>query len=129
MNLSITSAISLPLIILMVGLAGRVATLRMRHKIGLGVASNKTLARAMGAHGNAVENIPVAILLIAIAELQSANTILLSVCGGLFIIGRGMNAYGVSRYSGQSFGRYYGTILSWFIMVSLAILNIWLSFF
>ncbi len=127
MLLPVTSLIALPLTILLIGLASRVATLRIHNKIGLGIGSNKTLAKAMAAHGNAVENIPVALLLFALAEIQGANIILLSVCGVVFIVGRLMNALGVSQHAGRSFGRFYGIILSWFVIIFLGILNIWLN--
>lgn len=126
-SLPITSLLALPLTLLMVGLAYRVAALRIRNKIGLGVGSNKTLARAMAAHGNAAENIPIALLLFALAEIQEANSLLLTVCGVLFVIGRGLNALGVSRHSGRSFGRFYGTLVCWCTIVLLAFLNIWLN--
>lgn len=127
MSLPITSFIALPMTILMLGLAYRVAALRMRNKIGLGVGSNKTLARAMAAHGNAVENIPLALILFALAEFQAANTVVLSVCGVVFIIARGMNALGVSQHAGNSFGRFYGIIFSWMIIIFLAVINLWIN--
>ena len=127
MNLPITSHIALPLTILMIGLAFRVAALRIRNKIGIGVGSNKTLARAMAAHGNAVENIPLAVILFALAELQGAHRQLLIAWGVIFVLARLMNAYGVSRHAGNSFGRFYGILLSWFCLVFLAGLNLWLN--
>lgn len=127
MLLKATSFIALPMSFLMIGLAYRVAALRIRNKIGIGVGSNKTLARAMAAHGNAMENIPLALLLFALAELQGANMLLLSVGGAIFVIARLLNAWGVSRHSGNSFGRFYGIILSWIIMLTLAAVNLWLS--
>ena len=127
MTLPITSHIALPLTILMIGLAFRVAALRIRNKIGIGVGSNKTLARAMAAHSNAVENIPLALILFALAEWQGAHRQLLMVWGVIFVVARLMNAYGVSRHAGNSPGRFYGILLSWFCLLFLAGLNLWLN--
>ena len=127
MSLPVTSFIALPMTMLVIGLAYRVAALRIRKKIGLGVGSNKALAKAIAAHGNAVENIPLALILFGLAELQGANTILVSVCGVIFVAGRFLNGLGVSRHTGNSFGRFYGIILSWIIIVLLALINIWLN--
>ena len=125
--LPVTSLLALPLTLLLIGLAFRVASLRIRNKVGLGVGSNKTLARAMAAHGNAMENIPIALILLALAELQSANIYFLSVLGIVFTIARAMNALGVSQHAGHSFGRFYGILLSWIVITTLAISNVWLN--
>lgn len=127
MLLPVTSLIALPMAILMIGLAYRVAALRMRNRIGIGVSGNKGLARAMAAHGNAVENIPLALILFALAEIQGANMLLLSAGGVIFVIARLLNAWGVSRHAGKSFGRFYGIIFSWLIIVMLAGTNLWLT--
>lgn len=127
MSLTITSFITLPMTFLIVGLAYRVAALRIQCKIGIGVSSNKTLAKTMAAHGNAVDNIPLALILFALAEIQGANTLLLSACGVIFVVARILNAWGVSRHSGKSFGRFYGIILNWMILVVLAMVNFWLN--
>lgn len=127
LSLPITSFVALPLSLLMVGLAYRVASLRMRNKIGLGVSKNRTLAKAMAAHSNAVENIPLALILFALAEVQAADAVLLSVWGGLFVLARSLNAFGVSQHAGNSFGRFYGIILSWIAIIFLAFFNLWLN--
>lgn len=127
MMLPVTSLLALPLTFLLIGLAYRVAALRIRNRIGLGVGSNKTLARAMAAHGNAMENIPVALILMALAEIQSANPIFLSVLGVVFVMARVMNALGVSQHSGRSFGRFYGILLSWLVIIILVVSNAWLN--
>ena len=127
MQLPLTSMIALALSLLMIGLAFRVARLRVRNRIGLGVGGNKTLARAMAAHSNAVENIPLTLILFALAEFQGANTLLLGICGGTFILARILNAIGVSLYARQSFARFYGILTSWAITVILAIWNAWLN--
>jgi uncharacterized membrane protein YecN with MAPEG domain len=125
--LPVTSMIALPMALLMIGLAYRVAALRIKNKIGLGMSSNKTLAKAMAAHGNATENVPLTLILFAMAEIQGADSVLLSVWGVIFIVGRFMNALGVSQHAGRSLGRMYGIILSWFAIVFLGGLNIWLN--
>lgn len=127
LSLPVTSFIALPLALLMIGMAYRIVKLRRSKKIGVGVGSSKTLAKAIGAHGNAVENIPLTLILFGMAELQGANTLLLAVFGVLFVIGRYLNAWGVSKHAGLSFGRYYGTVLTWFTIGVMSVTNIWLN--
>ena len=125
--LPISSLVVLPMGLLMLVLAGRVAVLRRQHKIGVGERGNKQLAKAIGAHGNAVDNIPLALLLFMLAELQGANAVLLSICGAVFVVARCMNAFGVNRHVGLSFSRFYGIILTWLILLILLLINLWLN--
>lgn len=81
----------------------------------------------MAAHGNAVENIPLALILLALAEFQGTNTALLTVCGVVFVVARCLNAFGVSPHAGNSFGRFYGIILNWMIIILLTAINLWLD--
>ncbi|KZZ59208.1 MAG: MAPEG family protein [Oleiphilaceae bacterium] len=81
---------------------------------------------AIRAHANALENIPLALVLLFMLELQFLNPILIHVFGGMFLLGRVLHAWGLSRFDGPSFGRFYGMLLTWLAMLGMAILNIWL---
>ena len=81
---------------------------------------------AIRAHANALENIPIALLLLLMLELNHLNPILIHVVGGMLLLGRLLHAWGLSRYDGPSFGRFYGMILTWLSILAMAILNIWI---
>ncbi|MDH5178126.1 MAG: MAPEG family protein [Gammaproteobacteria bacterium] len=125
-GLPITSLVALPLTLLIIGLAYRVVLLRRSEKVGVGSGNSKPLALAMAAHSNAIENVPLALILFAMAEFKGVNSIFLLVTGILFVIGRGLNAWGVGNHANYSVGRYYGTVITWLIMIVLAVLNFWL---
>ena len=111
--------------LLLLVLAARVSGMRWKLKIGMGDAGDRTLQRAVRAHGNAVEWAIVAVLLLLVAELTRAPAILLHLCGIAIVAGRLLHAFGVSRASGYSFGRFTGSLLSWGAVAVLSVWNAW----
>ena len=79
---------------------------------------------AIRTHANAVEYIPMLIILMASYEINGGSTIALYVIGGLAVIGRIMHAFGLSKSAGVSTGRFYGTLITWLLIITLAVLNI-----
>jgi len=110
---------------LLLFLAARVSGMRRKLKIGMGDAGDRALQRAVRAHGNAVEWAIVAILLLLVAELTRASALLLHLCGIAIVVGRLLHAFGLSRASGYSFGRFTGSVLSWGAVAVLSAWNVW----
>ncbi|NRB24458.1 MAPEG family protein [Shewanella sp.] len=111
--------------ILMVALAMRVVKLRRKHKIGLGSADNKELQLATRVHANLIENAPIAMALLLVAELNGLSSIYLHLLGMVWIIGRILHAVGLTRgRGGYHLGRFWGGLLTWLVMLILAIANI-----
>lgn len=98
--------------VLIVVLLLRVAMLRNAGKIGIGDGGDKTLAKAIRVHANAVETVPVALLLLVMLELSGAAAGWLHGFGIGLIVARLLHAHGLSRRSGYSFGRFFGTLLT-----------------
>ena len=111
--------------ILLIVLAALVSRMRRRHRIGLGDGDNRELQRAIRAHGNAVEWLVPAVLLLLVADLNRAAPLLLHLCGLAIIVGRVLHAIGLSRSGGASFGRMTGSLLSWGAVAVLAVWNLW----
>ena len=111
--------------LLTVLLTYRVIKLRRIHKIGLGSAGNEALALAQRVHGNLLENTPMAMLLLVVAELNGTNNVVLYVFGSVWIIARLLHAIGlIQGQGGYHFGRFWGVLLSWGVIVGLALVNI-----
>lgn len=108
------------LALLAIGLASRVVVLRRRLRVGLGSGEEKALERAIRAHGNLVEYAPLALVLLLILETGNAPTLLLHGLGITLLIGRLLHAWGLSRRGGVSFGRFYGTALTWVVILVAA---------
>lgn len=111
--------------LLLLVLAARVVLLRRRLNVGLGDGGQKELQRAIRAHGNLVEWAVPGILLLLVAELNRGPASLLHLCGLAILVGRLLHAFGLSRSSGQSFGRFTGSALSWSALAVLAVWNVW----
>lgn len=111
--------------LLLLVLAARISVLRRKLKIGLGDGGDRVLQLAIRAHGNAVEWALPAILLLLIADLTRAPTLFLHLCGFAIVIGRLLHAVGLSGAGGYSFGRFFGSVLSWGAVLVLAVWNLW----
>ena len=107
--------------LLLLALLGRVSRLRHGRRIGFGDGNDPVLARAIRAHANFVEHVPFALLLLGLLELSGAPRAWLWAFGGVLLIARLLHAIGLSRSSGASFGRLYGTALTWLVILAMAL--------
>jgi uncharacterized membrane protein YecN with MAPEG domain len=101
-------------------LAMRVAFWRFKHKIGLGDGGDKELLKRVRAHGNAVEYLPLCLILLGGMELNGYPNSLIHGFGAALFVSRVAHAWGVSRSSGSSIGRLSGMVVTWAIMLAMA---------
>jgi len=109
-------------------LLGRVSRLRHGRRIGFGDGGDPELARAIRVHANFVELVPFALLLLGLLELSGQPAAWLWAFGGALLVGRLLHAVGLSRSSGASFGRFYGTALTWVVILAMALAGLWRAF-
>ena len=83
--------------LMIVALARKVISLRRQHKVALGDGGHQDLLAAIRAHANAVEYLPIGLLLLLLLELSQGPAWLIHLLGSLFIIGRLIHANGVSK--------------------------------
>lgn len=107
-------------VLMMLFLAARVVFHRRSYKIGIGDGGDKHLLRKMRAHGNFVEYVPMALLMLALLELAGLGAIWLWTFGATLLLARGLHAFGLSQRSGVSFGRFWGTVLTWLALAGMA---------
>ena len=81
--------------------------------------------RANRVHANAVEYVPMIVILMAIYEVNDGSSMVLHIIGAVAVIGRILHATGLSKSAGTTFGRFVGTLLTWTITLVLAGLNIY----
>ncbi|HJP99159.1 MAG TPA: MAPEG family protein [Rhodanobacteraceae bacterium] len=110
--------------LLIVALSVRVKWLRNTLRVGLGSGENERLARAIRAHANAVEYLPIALLMLVLLAVERTRPGLLHVFGIVLIVARILHAIGLSRASGRSFGRAVGIGLTVSVILAMAILLI-----
>lgn len=103
-----------------------VVSKRRNVKVGLGVGGNAALERAVRVHGNFAEYAPLFLVLLLLAELNGGPAALLHGLGAAFVLARIGHAFGLSRSSGASTGRFYGTLVTWIALLVVALVNLWL---
>jgi len=94
----LTAYFAIPLALLIVGLALNVSRVRIDKKISVGDGGDKALIGATRAHGNAIENIPLVLVLMLIYELQGGNASVILAIGVVFMVARFLHAVGMIRH-------------------------------
>jgi uncharacterized membrane protein YecN with MAPEG domain len=107
--------------LLLLLLAGLVVRARWKYRTGLGVGTEPGMERAVRVHANFVEYVPLALLLLLLAEVNGVPGRFLHACGVLLLASRGLHAWGLGRTSGRSFGRFWGTAGTWVTVLALAV--------
>lgn len=105
-------------------LSFRVVQTRRSARVGIGSGGDSELARRVRVHGNAAEYMPIALILLLLAELNTALVWPLHVAGIALIAGRVAHFLGLGRTAGTSVGRVLGTALTWLAILLLAGLNL-----
>lgn len=122
--LPISAAYAALLAVLVVILLLVVVKLRRSFKVGIGDGGNRDLARAIRVHANAIEGIPLFLILFVLYELNGAPVMALHAIGGLYLASRVAHAAGMLRTAGPSIGRVAGTVGSVTCVIVLAVLNV-----
>jgi uncharacterized membrane protein YecN with MAPEG domain len=106
--------------ILVIVLALRVVHWRFTHKIGLGHGEDRKLERRIRVHANAVENLPLALILLGGMELNGYDDRIIHAFGATLLLSRMAHAWGLSRNPGTSKGRFLGTLFTFLLMLAMA---------
>jgi hypothetical protein len=105
--------------LLVFALSLRIALLRKRLRIGIGDGGDAGLARAIRAQANAIEYVPLLLVMLLIAENNGAGVAFVHACGVGLLLARLLHAVGLSGSAGVSFGRFWGILLTWAILLVL----------
>jgi uncharacterized membrane protein YecN with MAPEG domain len=106
--------------LLVIVLALRVVMQRRKGAIGLGDGGDRDLQQCIRVHANAIENLPLALLMLLLLELRGIPAPWLHGLGAALILARILHAWGFSRRKGVSFGRFAGTLGTWLVMLAMA---------
>lgn len=122
--LPITSFYSAFLAILILKLAFNVIRVRQTEKQGLGYGQ-KNLLLAGRIHANAMEYIPISLILLALTELNGVPSLFIHIAGTTLLFARIIHAKGFSLAKGGAHpGRYWGTVLTWLVIIVLSVFNL-----
>ncbi|MGZ4981755.1 MAG: MAPEG family protein [Methylobacter sp.] len=108
--------------LLIVRLSLSVIKLRRKNRVSVGDGGNEALQLAIRAHSNAVEYIPIALMLLLMLELNGAPKMLIHILGATLLIGRILHAMGLPAKDLKK--RVWGMQITIYLLIGLAILNV-----
>jgi uncharacterized protein len=97
MTLYYTSLYAVPLGLLMIALSVHTIVLRAKSGISLGHGENSELTERIRRHGNFVEFVPLALILLGLAEVAGASPRWLHSVGGLLLVARLIHPSGIQH--------------------------------
>ncbi|MEM9733432.1 MAG: MAPEG family protein [Pseudomonadota bacterium] len=125
MELPITTLSTIALGALYIVLTIRVFGGRRSTGVSLGDGDDMMLTRRIRGQGNFVENVPITLFLILVAEMQSVSvppdlfTMVLAITAAAFVLGRILHGYAFAFTDNWPFGRVVGMSLSFFSTAAL----------
>ncbi len=105
--------------LIMVSLSFYVIKMRYKHRVSLGDGGKKEMLKAIRAHGNFVEYVPMALILMVLLELNGESAAVLHGFGGALLIGRLCHAPGLNTRNTTKL-RQIGMVLTFGVMLGLA---------
>ncbi|MEQ5125246.1 MAPEG family protein [Providencia zhijiangensis] len=104
--------------LLILRLSLHVVKLRNQYRVSVGDGGFSELQTAIRVHGNAIEYIPISLILLLLMEMNGAKVWMIHVCGILLIASRMLHSYGLKNhdYSQRRMGM-MGTYLALALMV------------
>lgn len=83
--------------LLLIKLSLNVVKLRTQYRVAYGDGGFYELQTAIRVHGNAVEYIPIAMILLLTMEMNGAFVWMVHICGTILIAGRLLHSYGLKH--------------------------------
>jgi uncharacterized membrane protein YecN with MAPEG domain len=125
MSVSITALYAGILALIFVALAINVTRHRVKLRVTLGDGGNPEMLRMIRLHANAAEYIPLALVLMALYELNGGRHVALHITGVALIVARVLQSWNMWMTENAGFGRRAGQGLTWLSILALALLNLW----
>ena len=88
--------------------------------------ADEDLRRRIRVHANLVENAPLFVVMLGVAEQSAGDARVLHGLGAAFLMARLSHAVGLSRFGGRSIPRFLGIVTNWTMMVALSCYALWL---
>lgn len=119
MGLLITPIYAALLGLIFVVLSIKTIIIRRKNKVAVGDGNNPQLQRAMRVHANFAEYTPIAIILVGFVESLKYNEIIVHILLSLFLLGRIIHAYGLSKIDEDFRFRVFGMVMT-FNVITIA---------
>lgn len=122
MSFPVTSLYALPLVVIYVVLFARVVMRRGALRSSIGHADDVTLHERIRQHANFTENVPLALLLLGLAEANAGNSVALHTAGGVLVVGRLLHPVGLTAGNPAHPFRVAGASLTLLVIIALAVM-------
>lgn len=107
--------------LIFVALSLQTIRLRRRHRVALGDGNQAPLRRAMRAHANFAEYVPLALLLMFFVERGGGSALRMHILGIALLAGRLLHAWGVSQVRENFRYRTTGMVLTFSVIISASL--------
>lgn len=101
-----------------VGLSVHTIKQRRRYQVALGDGEKPELMRAMRAHANFAEYVPLALVLVWMAEAVAYPGWVIHALGVTLLVGRLSHAYGITQTNENFFFRVFGMSLTFLVLLT-----------
>lgn len=112
--------------LMMIGLSIYVVKMRYRHRVALGDGGNAEMLKAIRAHGNFVEYVPMALILLVILEINGESAAVLHGFGATLVVARLCHAPGLNSQNTTRL-RQTGMVLTYGVLIALALRTLMLT--
>jgi uncharacterized membrane protein YecN with MAPEG domain len=97
---------------------------RFQYQVGLGDGGNDNMAKRIRAHANFIEYVPLALILILLAEFEGTSEIVIHMLGVTLIAGRLSHAMKLLDLVSLPKGREAGMVITFAVIIAASILCI-----
>lgn len=104
-----------------------IVRLRRGNKVSLGDGGHDHILRKIRAHGNFTETVPLALILMILAELSGSPLWCIHVLGLMLIAGRTLHYAGITTGKGYGSLRFYGMVLTLSVYLLGGLLCLWMA--
>ena len=125
MPLPVTSLYAALLALIFIVLTGMVGYARSKTTIALGDGGDPGLVVANRRQMNFVESVPLALVLIAMVELNGGSAPWLHVLGGVLLVARLVHPFGLNMVSAKSIARGLGSGGTLLVLFAAALTLLW----
>ncbi|MBL6928304.1 MAG: MAPEG family protein [Rhodospirillales bacterium] len=102
----------------------RITVMRSKKKIVLNDGGDAELTTAIRVFGNFAEYVPLALILLALAEINGASSAMTHWLGGALVVGRLLHLIGLDGTRMITFGRVAGMTITWGVILIASVLGL-----
>ena len=92
----------------------------VRHRFKGDTAAHLTLEKAVRAHGNNIEYVPIILIGLGVMVMMGASAQTISILGGMLLTARVFHAFGIQQTKMPNIFGMVGNIVTWLVMLFAA---------